>query len=296
MSQKKNNVEHILEILSEKFNVHRNGIAMDIPSEPVGNVVKRTLQIDTFLDFIHLTKNPAIITPTYTGDSTTHLTHNQIHTFIKNKFNLAKFNLWRGDRVAICLPEGPALNLCLISTIAYCTCVPSNSKLTPDELLNDYKKMKVKAVIVPFERLITSECDTLINTFRHARLKLIGLKASSETDIKFTLVNDPVNVEGNENNNAIADAPPLNEANDIVMLMQTSGTTGQKKIVPYRLQTVCISTICVIFSLDIKHNDTIINMMPLFHVGGIIRNLLAPLFSGGSIIQCQVISQNYKNF
>ena len=27
-------------------------------------------------------------------------------------------------------------------------------------------------------------------------------------------------------------------------------------------------------------------MMPLFHVGGIIRNLLAPMLSGGSAIMC----------
>jgi acyl-CoA synthetase (AMP-forming)/AMP-acid ligase II len=27
-------------------------------------------------------------------------------------------------------------------------------------------------------------------------------------------------------------------------------------------------------------------MMPLFHVGGIVRNLLAPIMSGGSAIMC----------
>ena len=29
-----------------------------------------------------------------------------------------------------------------------------------------------------------------------------------------------------------------------------------------------------------------VNMMPLFHVGGIVRNLWAPVFSGGSAIMC----------
>lgn len=28
------------------------------------------------------------------------------------------------------------------------------------------------------------------------------------------------------------------------------------------------------------------NMMPLFHVGGIVRNLLAPVMTGGSTIMC----------
>lgn len=29
-----------------------------------------------------------------------------------------------------------------------------------------------------------------------------------------------------------------------------------------------------------------VNMMPLFHVGGIVRNLLAPMLSGGSVVMC----------
>jgi acyl-CoA synthetase (AMP-forming)/AMP-acid ligase II len=29
-----------------------------------------------------------------------------------------------------------------------------------------------------------------------------------------------------------------------------------------------------------------VNMMPLFHVGGIVRNLWAPMLSGGSAIMC----------
>ena len=29
-----------------------------------------------------------------------------------------------------------------------------------------------------------------------------------------------------------------------------------------------------------------VNMMPLFHVGGIVRNLFAPICSGGSAIMC----------
>lgn len=248
--------------------------------------MKRSLHIDTFLDFINATEDPAIITPlSNTTQSTTYITHNQMHGFIERSFNLANFNLSRGDRVAICLPEGPALNLCLLSVMAYCTCVPSNYKLTAAELLNDFRYLKVKAVIVPYSKLMDTEEDTLTNSFRRAGLQLIGLKTAGESDIKFTLAKDPFNTESRI---TIAESPPLNKANNVVLLIQTSGTTGQKKIVPYRLQTLCVSTMCVIFSLGIKDTDTIINMMPLFHIGGIIRSMLAPIFSGGSIIQCQV--------
>ncbi|XP_037033567.1 uncharacterized protein LOC119072448 [Bradysia coprophila] len=285
-----NNVNEVLDLLNAKFNLFRKGFQNDSPNEAVGSVVKRTLHVDTFLDFIHSTEHPAIITPpSPTEQGRNQITHRDIRTFIGKSFNLAQFNLWRGDRVAICLPEGPVLNLCLLSTMAYCTCVPSNFKLTPDELINDYRHLKVKAVIVPYDKLITNKNDALTIRLREAGLQLIGLKTTSDSDIRFTLAEDPINVENNntEITVKITGTPPLNETNDIVMLIQTSGTTGQKKIVPYRLQTLCISTVCVIFSLDARDTDTIINMMPLFHVGGIIRNLLTPIFSGGSIIQCK---------
>ena len=30
----------------------------------------------------------------------------------------------------------------------------------------------------------------------------------------------------------------------------------------------------------------LVNMMPIFHVGGIVRNLLAPMLSGSSVVMC----------
>lgn len=286
---RKNNVKGVFEILGNRFKEFRTGIKKDLPDESIGNVVKRTLQVNTFLDFLPLSDHPAIITPTpTTTTSIPHITHNQVYEFIKS-LDLAKFNIQRGDRVAVCLPNGPSLNLCLLSVMSYCTCVPSNSQLTPDELLNDYKHLKVKVVIVPYEKLINHESDALVKTLRRAGLQLIGLKTFSDSNIKFILYDDPADIQNNNTDaTKMTNGTLLNQADDVVMIFQTSGTTGQKKIVPYRLCTLCTSTVCVAFSLDIKHTDTNVNMMPLFHVGGIIRNLLAPLLCGGSIIQCQV--------
>src|SRR5258706_3509673 len=38
--------------------------------------------------------------------------------------------------------------------------------------------------------------------------------------------------------------------------------------------------------VPIELNGSIVNMMPLFHVGGIVRNLWAPVFSASSTIMC----------
>jgi acyl-CoA synthetase (AMP-forming)/AMP-acid ligase II len=43
---------------------------------------------------------------------------------------------------------------------------------------------------------------------------------------------------------------------------------------------------CIISSWNLGKKDICLNMMPLFHVGGIMRNILSPILSGGSVIVC----------
>ncbi|KAJ7367482.1 hypothetical protein DFH08DRAFT_677980, partial [Mycena albidolilacea] len=73
---------------------------------------------------------------------------------------------------------------------------------------------------------------------------------------------------------------------DQSLILHTSGTSGKKKGVPHSLLSLIIGTSCVIESWDLQEADVNLNMMPLYHVGGIVRNLLAPIFSGGSAIMC----------
>lgn len=49
---------------------------------------------------------------------------------------------------------------------------------------------------------------------------------------------------------------------------------------------------CPSFAAFADQPVTPVNMMPLFHVGGIVRNLWAPMFSGGSAIMCSGFDAN----
>ncbi|KAI8842208.1 hypothetical protein BJ741DRAFT_698104 [Chytriomyces cf. hyalinus JEL632] len=71
---------------------------------------------------------------------------------------------------------------------------------------------------------------------------------------------------------------------DTVMILRTSGTSGNKKTVPYTLRTLVVGAKCVAQSWGLGPGDVNLNMMPLYHVGGIVRNLLAPILSGGTVI------------
>lgn len=57
---------------------------------------------------------------------------------------------------------------------------------------------------------------------------------------------------------------------------------GSKKVVPYTLESVLVGCCAIAASMELIPSDMAINMMPLFHAGGIFRNVLAPILAGGS--------------
>ncbi|EPE05667.1 peroxisomal-coenzyme a synthetase [Ophiostoma piceae UAMH 11346] len=71
---------------------------------------------------------------------------------------------------------------------------------------------------------------------------------------------------------------------DVALVLHTSGTTSRPKVVPltHRNLTVTMKNIQDTYKLTAA--DRTMLVMPLFHVHGLLCGLLAPLFSGGSLI------------
>lgn len=77
-----------------------------------------------------------------------------------------------------------------------------------------------------------------------------------------------------------------NSAEDEVLVLFTSGTTGNKKLVPHCMSEIMTAAATIALSWDLTPSDVNINLMPLFHVGGIVRQVFSPIFSGGCVICC----------
>jgi acyl-CoA synthetase (AMP-forming)/AMP-acid ligase II/carbonic anhydrase/acetyltransferase-like protein (isoleucine patch superfamily) len=77
-----------------------------------------------------------------------------------------------------------------------------------------------------------------------------------------------------------------NQHVDEVLLLFTSGTTGSKKLVPHLLGDILVAAATIAVSWKLSPDDVNCNLMPLFHVGGIVRQILSPLLSGGCVICC----------
>jgi acyl-CoA synthetase (AMP-forming)/AMP-acid ligase II len=69
------------------------------------------------------------------------------------------------------------------------------------------------------------------------------------------------------------------------MVLHTSGTTSRPKIVPLSQRNLCASATHIRSTLKFTGADRGLNIMPLFHIHGLIAGVLAPL-SAGSMVFC----------
>ncbi|KDQ51063.1 hypothetical protein JAAARDRAFT_140877 [Jaapia argillacea MUCL 33604] len=244
----------------------------------------------TLLDCLCSTDKPALWSPESTRPP---LIHRTLHHFISN-FCLptsglhGEQQLGPNDRVMVVLPTGPENALALLAVAAYHTCAPVNSSCTSAELFEDARNLRAKAVVTTpdaADRLELRElrkqlnCEIILvqgRTDGPAGLFEMEVMEDNDEERTWSVIESKGRLHPSR----------LHRLDDQSLVLHTSGTSGKKKVVPYSLRSLIVGTCCVIKSWDLREEDVNMNMMPLFHVGGIVRNLLTPMFSGGSAIMC----------
>ena len=74
------------------------------------------------------------------------------------------------------------------------------------------------------------------------------------------------------------------ETDDVALILHTSGTTSRPKIVPLRHANIWTSAGNIATSLELSANDRALNVMPLFHIHGLVAGLSVPLSRGGAVV------------
>jgi acyl-CoA synthetase (AMP-forming)/AMP-acid ligase II/acetyltransferase-like isoleucine patch superfamily enzyme len=221
------------------------------------------------------------------------LHHARIRSFILEELGpkLHALGLGRGDRIALVLPNGPELALAILGVAHWASCLPLNANGAPSELKKDLKLAKASIVVgiegessireiamslnIPFCGLAPSQTETGI-------FHLIPHNDIVSTTSTFM---DDTNDEKKDEVYVCSHMLP-NRHDDEVLVLFTSGTTGNKKLVPHKLGDMLIAAACIAVSWNLTPYDVNCNLMPLFHVGGIVRQVFAPLLSAGSVICC----------
>jgi acyl-CoA synthetase (AMP-forming)/AMP-acid ligase II len=70
----------------------------------------------------------------------------------------------------------------------------------------------------------------------------------------------------------------------VALVLHTSGTTSRPKIVPLTQRNLCVSADHVRRALALGPADLCLNVMPLFHIHGLVASVLATLAAGAAVV------------
>ncbi len=184
---------------------------------------------------------------------------------------LRELGVNRKARVGIVLPNGPEMAVSFLSVACAGASAPLNPSYRASEFDFYLSDLKVTAV------LIHSGIDSpVIDVAKRRGIPILELSPLlGEPAGVFTLGGTKVC------NTAVED---FSEADDLALLLHTSGTTSKPKIVPLTHGNIGYSARNIASSLDLSEKDCCLNVMPLFHIHGLIASVLSSLISGGTVV------------
>jgi len=188
---------------------------------------------------------------------------------------LNALGIGRNDRVAIVLDNGPEMATCFVACACAVTSAPLNPAYRAEEF--DFYLADLKAVALIVAQGSTSAAIEVAQ--RHG-VRVIDLVAQTDRGAgAFELVPRDAG--------AVPPAahPGPAQPDDVSMVLHTSGTTSRPKIVPLSQRNLVASARHIRATLRLEAGDCGLNIMPLFHIHGLIAGVLAPL-SAGSRVFC----------
>ena len=176
----------------------------------------------------------------------------------------------RKDRVAIVLPNGPEMATAFLSVASAAASAPLNPAYRQDEFEFYLEDLKAKALIAE-----AGSASPALSAAKKLGVALITLTPEPQAGAgAFRLSGSAAGAAGR---------PGPAEADDVALILHTSGTTSRPKIVPLSHANIWTSAGNIAASLDLSERDRALNVMPLFHIHGLIAGLSAPLSRGGAV-------------
>jgi acyl-CoA synthetase (AMP-forming)/AMP-acid ligase II len=174
----------------------------------------------------------------------------------------------RDDKVAIVLPNGPEMATAFLAVANAAVAAPLNPNYKKDEFAFYMDDLKAGLLI----------CDdaegpsALAANELGIRVAVIKIEPSNPAG-KFI-----IDIEGKA-------TCPLTEAepDQPSLVLHTSGTTSRPKIVPLSQLNLATSAQNIAGTLELHPTDVCMNIMPLFHIHGLIAAVLSTMAAGASI-------------
>ena len=218
-------------------------------------------------DLIRPSATPALVCP----DDELSLTHEDVASLVTELAGrLATAGVQKGDRVAIVLPNGPEIVLCLFAIgLLGAVAGPLNQDYTEAEFrfyLSD---------LAPTFVIAGSEAPTPLVAAAD-ELPVIEATAA-RSGARPTL-----RLNGRELN--AASSFDRGGPEDAALLLHTSGTTSRPKQVPLLQRNLTAQAESIATHYALSESDVSFCAMPLFHVHGLVASTLAQISAGGTVV------------
>ena len=179
---------------------------------------------------------------------------------------LAATNVKNSDRAAIVLPNGPLMASSFLSISSYMSAAPLNPSYKQEEFEFYLDDLKPKFLLVE-----PNSKSLAVIAAKNLNIPVFEMKIYDNQPLgTFELFDKETNYK-NPNDY------------DEALVLHTSGTTSRPKIVPLSNLNIFTSAVNISKSLKLTADDHCLNIMPLFHIHGLIAVLSASAKVGASV-------------
>jgi acyl-CoA synthetase (AMP-forming)/AMP-acid ligase II len=172
-----------------------------------------------------------------------------------------------GDRVAMALPNGPAVIVSFLAASVAGTAAPLNPAYRYEEFCFYLEDTNARLLILPAD----APAD---HAARRAAAERNIPVLTAETD-----ATGAVRISGAAVTRPAS--PPASD--DVALILHTSGSTGRPKRVPLKHVNLALSARNIVSTYALSPDDVSLCLMPLFHVHGLVASTLSTLLSGGTV-------------
>ncbi|MEX1181230.1 MAG: acyl--CoA ligase [Cucumibacter sp.] len=199
------------------------------------------------------------------------LTHAELRALVKATVGrLGELGIGTDDRVAMVLPNGPEMAAAFVAVGAAAATAPLNPGYRAEELEFYLSDIGAQALLVAPD-------DDGPAVQIAARLGIAVLR----------LVADASGPAGGFSIAGAALGAPVERTSPTpahtALLLHTSGTTSRPKLVPLSHANLIASAGHIGAALALTADDRCLNIMPLFHIHGLVAAVLSSLKAGGSV-------------
>ncbi len=185
---------------------------------------------------------------------------------------LNALGIGRNDRVAIVLPNGPEMASSFVCIASGAAAAPLNPTYHAGEFEFFLGDLAPKALVVAAG--VESPCR---EAARKLSIPLIELRPQPEKGAGI------FSLKPLEAARRPASRGGFAESEDTALVLHTSGTTSRPKMVPLMQRNVAASARNIGATLALAPGDVCLNVMPLFHIHGLVAATLASLAAGAQV-------------